>query len=81
MLLWRRRADVWRALDDSFLFIKTVDYLEKSCLDFYVTIRSLYRQLREDAIRNGASDDPIPTPSISLDEDESLLGPRAELVK
>lgn len=70
-----------RGLDERSRFIKTLDDLEKSSLDFYVTIRSLYRQLRADAIRNGASDDPIPTPSISLEEDESLLGPRAELVK
>ena len=72
---------VVRGLDERSRFLKTLDDLEKSSLDFYVTIRSLYRQLRNDAIRNGGSDDPIPTPSISLDEDDQLLGPRAELVK
>ncbi len=70
-----------RGLDERSRYLKTLDDLEKSSLDFYVTIRSLYRQLRNDGIRNGGSDDPIPTPSISLDEDEQLLGPRAELLK
>ncbi|MEX2614603.1 MAG: VacJ family lipoprotein [Alphaproteobacteria bacterium] len=72
---------VVRGLDERSRYLKTLDDLEKSSLDFYVTVRSLYRQLRNDGIRNGGSDDPIPTPSISLDEDEQLLGPRAELVK
>ena len=70
-----------RGIDERSRFLKTLDDLEKSSLDFYVTVRSLYRQLRDDGIRNGGTDDPIPTPSISLDEDESLLGPRAEVVK
>jgi phospholipid-binding lipoprotein MlaA len=70
-----------RGIDERSRYLKTLDDLEKSSLDFYVTIRSLYRQLRTDSIKNGGSDDPIPTPSISLDEDEPLLGPRAELVK
>ncbi|MDA0661993.1 MAG: VacJ family lipoprotein [Proteobacteria bacterium] len=70
-----------RGLDERSRYLKTLDDLEKSSLDFYVTMRSLYRQLRNDSIRNGGSYDPIPTPSISLDEDEQLLGPRAGLLK
>lgn len=70
-----------RGVDTRARHLKTLDDLEKSSLDFYATIRSLYRQVREDEIRNGNSDDTIPSPSISSDEDPVLAGPRAQLIK
>ncbi len=34
--------------------IKTLDTIERTSIDFYATVRSLYRQRRNDQIRNGA---------------------------
>jgi len=70
-----------RGIDRRARNLKTLDDLEKSSLDFYATIRSLYRQLRDDEIRNGDTNDTIPSPSISFDEDPALAGPRAQLLK
>ena len=36
--------------------IDTLDEVEKSSLDFYASVRSLYRQTRENEIRNGATE-------------------------
>lgn len=70
-----------RGIDRRAGNLKTIDELEKSSLDFYATVRSLYRQVRADEIRNGDTDDKIPSPSISLDEDPALAGPRAQVIK
>jgi phospholipid-binding lipoprotein MlaA len=70
-----------RGIDRRAGNLKTIDELEKSSLDFYATVRSLYRQVRADEIRNGDTDDTIPSPSISLDEDPALAGPRAQVIK
>ena len=71
-----------RGIDKRSRNIKTLDDLEKSSLDFYATIRSLYRQIREDSIRNGESQDTIPSSSLSLeDDDDVVLGPLAELIR
>lgn len=59
--------------------IKTLDDLEKSSLDFYTTIRSLYRQFRTDAITNGGAGDTIPSPSISFDDGDKFLDQSAQL--
>ena len=59
--------------------IKSLDDMEKSSLDFYTTIRSLYRQLRTDAITNGDAGDSIPSPSISFDDGDKLLDQSAQL--
>lgn len=72
---------VVRGIDRRSRNIKTIEDLEKSSLDFYATIRSLYRQVRDDAIRNGEGGDSIPSPSISLDEEIILTGPRAQLIR
>ncbi|MFO1056358.1 MAG: VacJ family lipoprotein [Dongiaceae bacterium] len=37
--------------------LKTLDEIRKNSLDYYATIRSLYRQVRNDEIRNGAPGD------------------------
>jgi phospholipid-binding lipoprotein MlaA len=60
--------------------IQNLEDLEKSSLDFYTTIRSLYRQLRTDAIANGDAGDSIPSPSISFDDEDKSLDQRARLV-
>ena len=50
-----------------------MDELERTSVDFYATIRSLYRQRREDEIRNGEPSANVPAPSISYEflEDEA----------
>lgn len=49
--------------------IETIDELQKTSLDFYAAVRSLYKQTRDSAIRNGA---PPPLPDISY------YGPRRQ---
>lgn len=49
------RDQIWDILND----------LERSSIDFYAAIRSLYRQSRADAIRNGARQEDQPTPGFS----------------
>lgn len=70
-----------RGIDLRARNLKRLDELEKSSLDFYATIRSLYRQIRNDDIRNGDAGDTVPSPSISLDEDPIMTGPRAQLIR
>ena len=70
-----------RGVDRRARSLKTIDELEKSSLDFYATVRSLYRQVRDDEIRNGDTDDAIPAPIISFSKDPDLIGPRAQVIK
>lgn len=70
-----------RGIDLRARNLKRLDDLEKSSLDFYATIRSLYRQVRDDDIRNGNGGDSVPSPSISFDEDPIITGPRAQLIR
>ena len=44
---------VLTALDQRSRAIDTLDEVERTSIDFYATIRSLYRQRRDDEIRNG----------------------------
>jgi phospholipid-binding lipoprotein MlaA len=44
---------VLTALDARSRAIDTLDEVERTSIDYYATIRSLYRQRREDEIRNG----------------------------
>lgn len=66
-----KRADV----------LETLDELERTSVDFYATIRSLYRQRREDEVRQGEPGANIPAPSISFEflEDETPAEPVAGL--
>ncbi len=61
------RASI-RGLDLRAENIETIDELEKSSVDFYAKIRTLYRQYRDNEIRNGELPPPIPIPSISFDD-------------
>jgi phospholipid-binding lipoprotein MlaA len=40
--------------------IETLDEIERSSVDYYASIRSLYRQVRNDAIRNGEQSADLP---------------------
>ena len=60
--------------------IEPLDEIERTSVDFYATIRSLYRQRRNDEINNGQPGSNIPAPSIS-DEflDEKPADPTAAI--
>lgn len=50
--------------------ITTLDDIERTSIDYYATIRSLYRQRRSDEIRNGTGSPDVPAPDISYEEEE-----------
>jgi phospholipid-binding lipoprotein MlaA len=53
-----------RGIDLRSRTIETLDEIERTSIDYYATIRSLYRQTREDEIRNG---DLAPLPELGAD--------------
>ncbi len=59
-----------RGVDERSRHIESLDEIEETSIDFYATIRSLYRQRRSDEIRDGAPPPTIPIPNISLEFDE-----------
>ncbi|MSP68299.1 MAG: VacJ family lipoprotein [Alphaproteobacteria bacterium] len=60
---------VVRAIDTRSRHIEDLDDLERTSLDFYAALRSLYRQKRDDEILNGATP-PLPIiPSYSRSSD------------
>lgn len=61
---------VFTAVDKRAQVLGKLAELEKTSLDFYATIRSLFRQKRADEIRNGESGEAVPIPEITLDLDE-----------
>ena len=54
-----------RAVDLRATHMEALDNLEKTSLDFYATIRSLYRQRRANEIRNGEPSANMPAPGLS----------------
>ena len=74
---WARNTDreeiVWAragvtGLDTRTQNLETLDEIERTAIDFYATLRSAYRQRRQDEIRDGKSGDargmaPMPRPS------------------
>ncbi len=59
-----------RAIDTRSRNIETLDEIERSAIDLYATVRSLYRQRRNDEIRNGNPAPTVPMPEISFDLDD-----------
>lgn len=57
------RAGV-RAVDTRARYFDALEDLERTSLDFYAAIRSLYRQRRNDEIGNGAGSSNIPAPGL-----------------
>ncbi len=55
--------------------LDTLDDLERTSLDYYAAIRSLYRQKRNDDISNGDGDSPVPVPNISFDDEDGKKEP------
>ena len=61
------------AVDTRAGFLDTLDDLERTSLDYYAAIRSLYRQKRQDDIINGESDAPVPVPNIGFDDEDEKM--------
>ena len=57
-----------RGADERERVLDALDEIERTSLDFYATLRSLYRQRRADEIRDGEPAPVIPIPSISIDD-------------
>lgn len=86
--LWARRENIegWimaRSLATGIDFrarnLETLDELERTSLDYYVAIRSLYRQRRANEIRNGTTTSEQPAPGISTVPDTGKDDKSAEL--
>lgn len=56
-----------RVVDEREPHIEDLDNLEATTIDFYAALRSLYRQYRDNAVRNGALPPPLPIPGISIE--------------
>jgi phospholipid-binding lipoprotein MlaA len=55
-----------RAVDERARIYDLIEDLQKNSLDFYAAVRSLYRQRRADAIRNGVPSANMPAPGIGV---------------
>jgi phospholipid-binding lipoprotein MlaA len=65
-----------RGIDARARSIETLDEIERSSIDFYATVRSLYRQQRQSEIHNGEVPSLPVLPDFSLDDpddDETAL--------
>jgi len=61
---------VVRGIDTRARSIETFDEIERGSIDFYATVRSLYRQYRASEIANGRGpENPLPEMSQELEED------------
>ncbi|MCH9019725.1 MAG: VacJ family lipoprotein [Proteobacteria bacterium] len=69
-----------RGIDERENVLDTLDEIERTSIDYYATLRSLYRQRRADEIRDGEPAPVIPIPSISIDDFESDKSGQATLV-
>jgi phospholipid-binding lipoprotein MlaA len=59
-----------KGLDTRSRNIETFDEIERNSIDFYATVRSLYRQFRASEIANGRGpENPLPGMSEALEED------------
>ena len=67
-----------RAVDSRSRNIDALDDLEKSSLDFYAAIRSLYRQRRADEITNGEGSANMPAPGLGEMDGPSFGGEVSE---
>jgi phospholipid-binding lipoprotein MlaA len=61
-----------RAIDTRARNFDAIEDLEKTSLDFYAAIRSLYRQRRADEISNGEGSANMPAPSLGETDGPSL---------
>lgn len=65
-VIWTRAGVA--GVDKREAYLDTLDEIERSSLDYYAAMRSLYRQRRDAEIKNGAVPDKVPTPGLSSAE-------------
>jgi phospholipid-binding lipoprotein MlaA len=63
------------AVDTRARNLQAMDELKKGSIDFYATVRSLYRQHRNDAIRNGKEEDDLTPKLTSQNTTQPLMTP------
>ena len=61
-----------RAVDPRSRNIETFDEIERTSIDFYATVRSLYRQQRMDEIRNGEPAEMPLMPEITVEDADGV---------
>jgi len=59
-----------RAVDFRAENLEAFDDIERTAIDLYATVRSLYRQRRNDDIRNGEPAPLVPVPRVTIDDNE-----------
>ena len=59
-----------RGIDEREQVLEALDEIQTSSLDYYAALRSLYRQSREDQIRDGAAPPTLNLPAIAGDDYE-----------
>jgi phospholipid-binding lipoprotein MlaA len=69
---------VLTGIDERERNIETLADLERNSVDFYATIRSIYRQRRDAQIRNGAPSSNYPAPSLSQQLSAEGTGAKTE---
>ena len=70
-----------RGIDERATVVDALDEIERTSIDFYATMRSLYRQHRADVIRNGSPAPVVPIPSLSFDDFQAPQEERISLVE
>jgi phospholipid-binding lipoprotein MlaA len=75
---WMLARSLVTGIDFRARNLKTLDELERTSLDYYAAIRSLYRQRRADEIRNGKSTADQPAPGISTSPEKGKDDKTAE---
>ena len=55
-LWWEAGREYMKVLDLRARNLETLDDIERNSVDYYASMRSLYRQLRDNEVRNGAPD-------------------------
>ncbi|MFC1674250.1 VacJ family lipoprotein, partial [Pseudomonadota bacterium] len=61
------------AVDFRATNMENIDDLQRTSLDYYAAVRSLYRQVRGDAIRNGAPPEDNGLPNMSEMDDMDMM--------
>tara|TARA_B100000315_G_scaffold215643_1_gene215056 strand:- start:987 stop:1796 length:810 start_codon:yes stop_codon:yes gene_type:complete len=76
---WLIRGGI-EGIDERARVLDVLDDIEEGSLDFYATVRSLYRQRREAVIENGEQEEGVPGPSFMTHVDDSPSADKASLV-
>ncbi len=68
------------AVDKREKYIDPLEEIERTSLDYYASMRSLYRQRRVDEIRNGKAARNLPAPGMTFDFDAPADPPKGQSV-